>query len=115
MYQLLVVAVFALTLVAIAGLHALQSGRYGLWGTVGALIAFVGYALVAVITAVIVLARAEALQSIRLVSVAAVLIDSILLGAMTIRARVLPWWCGVLIIVGFPLGGISNAVVWGAR
>jgi hypothetical protein len=39
------------------------------------------------------------------------LIDSILLGAMTLLARVLPWWCGVLIIVGFPLGDIADAVV----
>jgi hypothetical protein len=39
------------------------------------------------------------------------LIDSILLGAMTLLARVLPWWCSVLIIVGFPLGDIADAVV----
>jgi hypothetical protein len=43
---------------------------------------------------------------------------------MTIRARVLPWWCGVLLIVGFLLGdflenvavGSENivfAIVWG--
>jgi hypothetical protein len=54
-----------------------------------------------------------------------VLVGSILLGAMTIYARVLPWWCGVLLIFGFPLGaflenvraGIENivfAVVWGS-
>ena len=53
-----------------------------------------------------------------------VLVGSILLGAMTIRARVLPWWCGVLLIVGFLLGdflenvavGSENivfAIVWG--
>jgi hypothetical protein len=53
-----------------------------------------------------------------------VLVGSILLGAMTLYARVLPWWCGVLLIVGFPLGafletvrsGIENivfAAVWG--
>jgi hypothetical protein len=37
---------------------------------------------------------------------------------MTLRARVLPWWCGVLLIVGFPLsvaisGGIVLGIVWG--
>jgi len=42
----------------------------------------------------------------------AVLIGSILLGAMTIRARILPWWCGVLLIVGFPLGDILEMVVF---
>ena len=48
-----------------------------------------------------------------------------LLGAMTIRARILPWWCGVLLIFGFPLGDILDmalvvgsenivfAIVWG--
>ena len=54
-----------------------------------------------------------------------VLVGSIVLGAMTIRARVLPWWCGVLLIVGFPLGDVVNnvaaggenivfAIVWGS-
>jgi hypothetical protein len=53
-----------------------------------------------------------------------VLVGSILLGAVIIYARVLPWWCGVLLIAGFPLGavletvraGIENivfAIVWG--
>jgi hypothetical protein len=53
-----------------------------------------------------------------------VLVGSILLGAVMIYARVLPWWCGVLLIAGFPLGavletvrsGIENivfAIVWG--
>jgi hypothetical protein len=44
---------------------------------------------------------------------------------MTLYARVLPWWCGVLLIVGFPLGDFLNnvaegtenlvfAIVWGS-
>src|SRR3712207_8136873 len=41
----------------------------------------------------------------------AVLVGSILLGVMTLRARLLPWWCGVLLIVGFPLGDILEGVV----
>jgi hypothetical protein len=35
------------------------------------------------------------------------------LGIMTLRARVLPWWCGVLLIVAFPLGDIADAAVAG--
>ena len=27
-----------------------------------------------------------------------------------IRARLLPWWCGVLLIVAFPLGDVANAI-----
>jgi hypothetical protein len=30
-------------------------------------------------------------------------VGSVLLGAATLRARALPWWCGVVLIVGFPL------------
>ena len=45
LYQLLVTVAFALIAVAIAGLYALQSGRYGRWGTAGASMAFVGYAI----------------------------------------------------------------------
>ncbi|MDP8971928.1 MAG: hypothetical protein M3N45_01840 [Actinomycetota bacterium] len=41
----------------------------------------------------------------------AVLIGSILLGAMVMRARIIPWCCGVLLIVAFPLGDVSNAVL----
>ena len=109
--EVILVVAFALTLVAIAGLHALQSGRYGRLGAAGSLITFIGYALIVVVTAVSVLAEGQALYLVRLVGAAAVLIGSALLGATTLRARVLPWWCGVLLIVGFPLGDVSNAIV----
>jgi hypothetical protein len=115
LYQLFITVAFALALVAIAGLHALQSGRYGRWGTAGALMAFVGYAILVVVAAATLLAGADVLLYVRLVSAAAVLIGSIVLGVMTIRARVLPWWCGVLIIVGFPLGDFSNALIRGGE
>ena len=111
------------TLGAIAGLHALQSGRYGRLGAAGSLLAFIGYALFFVRTAVTILVGAQAAVRISTVGVLAVLIGSVLLGAMTLRARVLPWWCGVLLIVGFPLslasyvalsiGGIVLGIVWG--
>ena len=115
------------TLGAIAGLHALHSGRYVRLGAAGSLLAFIGYALFFVRTAVTILVGAQApLYAVRLsyVGVLAVLIGSVLLGAMTLRARVLPWWCGVLLIVGFPLslasavafstaGGIVLGIVWG--
>src|SRR5215208_7937498 len=109
------------TLGAIAGLHALHSGRYGRLGAAGSLLAFIGYALFFVRTAVTILVGAQApLYAVRLsyVGVLAVLIGSVLLGAMTLRARVLPWWCGVLLIVGFPRsvaisGGIVLGIVWG--
>ncbi len=89
------------------------------------MIAFIGYALIALVTTVSVLVGGEALPAVRLVAALAILIGSALLGAMTIRTRVLPWWCGVLLIIGFPHGdvleemvvrgseGIVLAIVWG--
>ncbi len=101
-----------------------QSRRYGLPGTAGSLLTFVGYAIVLVIVHLTTLAGGEPIFSVRLVGGLMVLVGSILLGAMTLYARVLPWWCGVLLIVGFPVGdfleniaeGSENvvlAIVWG--
>ena len=126
LFEVVIVVAFASTLVAVAGLHAAQrqSRRYGILGTAGFLLTFVGYALVLVIAHLIRLAGGEPILSLRPVGGLLVLVGSILLGAMTLYARVLPWWCGVLLIVGFPLGalletvrsGIENivfAVTWG--
>jgi hypothetical protein len=109
--EVILVVAFALTLVAIAGLHALQSGRYGRLGAAGSLITFIGYALIVVVAAVSTSVGGEALFAVRLIGALAVLIGSTLLGAMTLRARVLPWWCGVLLIVGFPLGDVLDGIV----
>ena len=109
--EVIIVLAFALTLVTIAGLHALHSRRYGRLGAAGSLITFIGYALISVLTAGSTLVEGEALYAVRLIAAAAILIGSILLGAMILSARVLPWWCGVLLIVGFPLGDVADAVV----
>src|SRR3712207_4999238 len=86
--EVILVVAFALTLVAITGLHALQSRRYGRWGAAGSLITFIGYALIVVVTAVSVLAGGQALYLVRLVGAAAVLVGSALLGAPTLRAPI---------------------------
>jgi len=125
--EVLVVVAFVLALDTLAGLHAVQrhSGRYGILGAAGFWLTFVGYVIVVVIAHLVVLAGGEPILSVRLGGALLVLVGSILLGAMTIRARVLPWWCGVLLIVGFPLGDVLNnvaaggenivfAIVWGS-
>jgi hypothetical protein len=115
--EVVVVVAFVLALVTIAGLHAVQrhSRRYGLLGTAGFWLTIVGYVIVLVIAHLVVLARGEPILSVRLVGGLMVLVGSILLGAMTIRARVLPWWCGELLIVGFPLGDFLNNVAAGSE
>ena len=106
-----------LTLVTLAGLHATQrhSGRYGILGAAGFWLTFLGYVVVMVTVHLTLLAGDEPILSVRLVGGLLVLVGSILLGAMTIRARVLPWWCGVLLIVGFPLGDFLNNVAVGSE
>jgi len=52
----------------------------------------------------------ESLGNVRLGGGLAVLIGSVLLGVIILRARMLPWWCGVLLIVAFPLGDVVNAI-----
>ncbi len=120
--EVVIVVAFALTLVAIAGLHAAQrrSGRYGRLGAAGSLLTFVGYAIVLVTVLLTTLAGGEPFYSVPLVGGLVVLVGSILLGAMTLYARVLPWWCGVVLIVGFPLGefldnaapGVASYWLW---
>src|SRR5688572_13293089 len=107
---------YAGTMGAIVGLHALQSqsGRYGILGAGGSLLAFIGYAIVLVVaTTGSILQGGQALLTVRLTGGIAVLVGSVLLGAITLYARVVPWWCGVLLIVAFPLGDFSNAIVRG--
>ena len=111
--EVILVVAFALTLVAIAGLHTLhlQSGRYGRLGAAGSFVTFIGYALIVLVAAASILIGGEALFGVRLLGALAVLIGSILLRAITLRARVVPWWCGVLLIVGFPLGDVVDTAI----
>jgi hypothetical protein len=115
--QIVLFAAIAGTLVTILGLHALQSesGSYGRLGAAGSLITFIGYAVVLMVVTVSILAGDASLLTVRLAGASAVTTGSILLGAMTIRARIVPWWCGVLLIVAFPLGDLSNAVLEGGE
>ena len=117
LHQVIVLVAYAGVLVAILGLHALQSPsrRYGQLGAVGSMLTFIGYSIVFVVSAISTLQGVQTLLTIRLAGGVAALVGSILLGAMTIRARVVPWWCGVLLIVAFPLGDFSNAVVRGGE
>ena len=31
------------------------------------------------------------------------------------RARLVPWWCGVLLIIAFPLGDVADEIFSGAE
>ena len=55
------------------------------------MIAFIGYALLRVAATATALAGREVLDAVFPIGVLAILVGSVLLGAMTLRARVLPW------------------------
>jgi hypothetical protein len=76
----------------------------------GIVLTIVGYAIIAVTTVISMLQGHASLLIIRLAGAGLLLIGSALLGVIIIRARLLPWWCGVLLIVAFPLGHFANAI-----
>jgi hypothetical protein len=111
------------TFVGILGLHALQRGRegYECLGAAGSYTALVGTAFMFMSALVSVLLGHQALLILFGVGLLAGLVGFVLLGATTLRARVLPPWSGVLFIAGFPIsvafapfaGGILLGVIWG--
>lgn len=85
-------------LVGLVGLHILQKGSYGLLGRLGFYIFVVG-ALIEVLGSVLVIAAGDALEWVMVVGFMTVILAAILYGAATLRAGVLPRWCGVGFIV----------------
>ncbi len=88
-------------LVATAALHALQGERYGWLGASASLSVFIGAAL----SLGSHLGLTEGLpwplpEGIFMVSVGVVALGMVALGIATAAARVLPWWCGIALMVG---------------
>ena len=110
--DVVVLAAYTAVIVAVLGIHALHSGtpRYGRLGTIGAALTMAGYAIVTVTTVISMVQGQRSLLPVRLTGAGLVLVGSALLGVIIIRARLLPWWCGVLLIVTFPLGHFANAI-----
>jgi hypothetical protein len=112
LYLGVTVVAYIAVIVAVLGIHALHSGtsRYGRLGTTGAVLTIAGYAIIAVVTVISMVQGQQSLLPVRLAAAGLLLIGSALLGVIIIRARLLPWWCGVLLIVAFPLGDQANAI-----
>jgi hypothetical protein len=105
-------------LVGMAGLHTLQKGNYGLLGRIG-LYMFVVGALIEVLGSVLVTVAGNALEWVMVVGFMTVILAAILYGAATLRARILPRWCGVGFIVApmLPLaldtyGALLQGLFW---
>ena len=112
LYLGVLVAAYIAVIVAVLGIHALHSGRprYGRLGTTGTVLTIAGYLIMIVVRMISMVAGRESLGNVRIGAGLAVLIGSVLLGVIILRARILPWWCGVLLIVAFPLGDVANAI-----
>jgi hypothetical protein len=110
--NVIVLAAYLAVIVTVLGIHALHSGtpRYGRLGTTGAVLTIAGYAIIAVVTVISMVQGQRSLLPVRLTAAGLVLVGSALLGVIIIRARLLPWWCGVLLIVTFPLGHFANSI-----
>ncbi len=107
-------------LVGLLGLHARQTPSYGLLGTVGFLAALVGTALVLANVLLIRTAERNLLDLLLLLGLLGMLLGFVLLGIATLRARVLPQWAGVALILVLPVatllgdygGGLVLGIVW---
>jgi hypothetical protein len=117
LYLGLGLAAYIAVIVAALGIHALHSGtpRYGRLGVTGVVLTIAGYAIIAVMTVISMVQGHASFLTVRLAGAGVLLVGSVLLGVIIIRARLLPWWCGVLLIVAFPLGHFANAIFGAAE
>jgi len=117
LHQVVLALAYAAVLVTLVGAHARQrpSQRYGLLGMLGTVLTLSGYGVVLVVDTAGIMMNGRVLDDARLTAAAVLLVGSALLGVATLRARVLPWWCGALLIVAFPLGHFANQAVDGAE
>ena len=117
LHEILLVGAFGATMVAILGLHALHRShpRYGPVGVIGTVLAVTGYGIVTLVLAVSMAVGGRALTEVRIAGAVTLLVGSALLGVATLRARLVPWWCGLLLIIAFPLGDVANQVFGGAE
>ena len=111
--QTLLVAGLAGTLVVVAGLlgASLRSarGRNRGWGlTVGSSAALLGHALL-LLGALSTVARGAAAHPGPLAwCYPAALVGAVVLGTAVLDARVLPRWCGLLLVLGYPLAALPG-------
>jgi hypothetical protein len=90
------------TAAGLVGLHTLQRGSYGLLGEAGFYVALVAITA-RILGAVVFLAGSQALEWISLPATSVMLVGLVLYGVATLRARVLPRWYGLALIVCMPV------------
>ena len=100
------------TLVTLAGLHALQRGSYGWMGTAGIAVALVGHLLFLWVVVEQIIAGTSVEPGSQQIGSYAISVGLVLLGSATLGARVLPRWCGVVLIGVGVLAYLSHFLIW---
>ena len=103
---------FLAVVVAVVGVWALKSrtGQLRRLAAVAAWLTGLGYGFVALLNAVNLIQGERSLNMVRLGAALVMLIGSVVLGVIILVTHLLPWWCGVLMIIAFPLGHFANAL-----
>ena len=102
---------------AVLGLTALlrSTGRLRLLSVIGGVLTGGGYLVVGLLSLVNLFEGERSLVAVRQAAALVLLVGSALLGVLVLVTRVVPWWCGVLLIVAFPLGDIVDALFLGGE
>ncbi len=98
----LYVVALLFTAAGLVGLHTLQKQSYGILGQAG--LYFTLVAITArILGAVVFLAGSSALERFSLITTSSMLVGLVVYGVATLRARVLPRWYGLALIVAMPI------------
>ena len=111
--SLVFIVAVLLLLVGLAGFHALQKENYGRIGR-GGLYTVIVAGITLILARVGLMSGSTALGFLNFLGLLGVMVGLVLYGAATLQARVLPRWCGVGFIVGWPvtvaLGDLGNVL-----
>jgi hypothetical protein len=116
-HQAALVLAFQAAAGAVFGVYLVlrSTGRLAALSLIGAVLAGGGYVVVGLLSLVNLVQGERTLVQIRIVAALVLLVGSALLGVLVLITRALPWWCGVLLIVAFPLGDVANQVFSGSE
>jgi len=96
-------AALLLTNAGLLGFHALQQDAYGRLGRVGLYTVLASSALLLLSALILPFAAPAVFGVVNMIGLVGVLVGFILYGVATLRARVLPLWCGVLFAAFLPV------------
>jgi hypothetical protein len=116
-HQTVLVLAFLAVVGAVVGLTALlrSTGRMRALSAIGGVLTGGGYLIVGLLGLVNVIQGERSLVAVRQVAALVLLVGSALLGVLVLITRVVPWWCGVLLIIAFPLGDVVDALFPGGE